>query len=111
MTVPLTDPQVPRSAILLRGRAFVAATRAEFATAYRLLGRSREIFADLGLRYVGATVSQTTYEVALRQGGLAAVVPELQTDERTLADMGDRWSRSTTAAMLAHALCAAGRGG
>jgi tetratricopeptide (TPR) repeat protein len=98
-----------REGTLLRGRAFVAATRAEFATAYRLLDRSREIFADLGLRFVGAAVSQTTYEVALRQGGLAAVVPELQTDERTLADMGDRWSRSTIAAMLAHALFAAGR--
>jgi tetratricopeptide (TPR) repeat protein len=98
-----------REGILLRGRAFVAATRAEFETAHRLLGRSREIFADLGLHFVEAVVSQTTYEVALRDGSLAATVPELQSDERALADMGDRWSRSTTAAMLAHALCEAGR--
>ena len=98
-----------REGILLRGRAFVAATRAEFATAYRLLGRSREIFADLGLDFVRAVVSQTTYEVALRDSRLAAVVPELQADDRALADMGDRWSRSTTAAMLSHALCDAGR--
>ncbi|MBA2559275.1 MAG: AAA family ATPase, partial [Propionibacteriales bacterium] len=98
-----------REGSLLRGRAFVAATRSEFATAYRLLRRSRETFDDLGLHHVSAVVSHVHYEVALREGILAASVAELSADERALASAGERWARSTTAAMLAHALCAAGR--
>lgn len=98
-----------REGTLLRGRAFVAATRSEFATAYRLLARARETYVDLGLDYAGAIVSQTSYEVALRAGDLSAVVAELRDDEQALARMGDEWVRSTTLGMLAHALHASGQ--
>ena len=98
-----------REGTLLRGRAFVAATRNEFAKAYRLLARSRETYADLGLSYAGALVSQTSYEVALRAGALEGVVAELRGDEQALDRMGEAWARSTTVSMLAHALHDSGR--
>jgi tetratricopeptide (TPR) repeat protein len=92
-----------REGTLLRGRAFVAAARKDFPTAYRLVVRCRETYDDLGLDYPKALASQTAYEVALRAGELSSVIPSLEEDERALASMGDHWSRSTTAAMLAHA--------
>jgi tetratricopeptide (TPR) repeat protein len=94
---------------LLRGRAFVAATRAEFATAHRLLQRARETFVSLGLPHVAAVVSHSDYEVALREGRLGALVDSLRADEIALDEADEQWTRSTTLAMLAHSQYEAGQ--
>jgi len=98
-----------REGTLLRGRAFVAAMREDYPSAYRLLARSRETYDDLGLSFPKALASQTAYEVALRAGELGSAIPSLEEDEAALAGMGDQWARSTTTAMLAHAMYADGR--
>jgi tetratricopeptide (TPR) repeat protein len=97
-----------REAFLLRGRASLEAMRGEFAVARRLLRRGRLILQDLGLAYSGATMGSVDYDLARRNGDFGPAEAALRADDKVLERIGERWSRSTVSAQLAHILYAMG---
>lgn len=95
-----------REAFLLRGRASLQAMRGDCAAAQRLAERGRLILQDLGLTYSEAIMGSVDYDVALRHGDYGAAEAALRADDAVLEKMGERWSRSTVSAQLAHVLYA-----
>jgi class 3 adenylate cyclase/tetratricopeptide (TPR) repeat protein len=95
---------------VLRTSAVLAARTRDFDRAWHLNGKAERLFAELGLRTVGATAcAQASYEIARCQGDLPAAGADLRTGVMCLEQAGEQGGRSTLLAMLAHAQCAEGR--
>jgi tetratricopeptide (TPR) repeat protein len=69
-----------------------------------LSARSRELVADLGPSNLAASLSDHTSRVELLAGDLIAAERELRADYDVLEAMGEAYTRSTIAALLAHVL-------
>jgi class 3 adenylate cyclase/tetratricopeptide (TPR) repeat protein len=93
----------------LTALAWVRAMKGRFAEASVLLGRSRAIYEDLGLRLRLAFVAETAGGIELLAGDAIAAEREFRACLAALAEMGEQGIQSTVAAALAHALIEQGR--
>jgi len=91
--------------------AVLRAMEGSFDEARRLWARASALYDELGLRYRRAARSLVPATVELLAGEPNAAVVELRTGYEPLEAMGELGVRSTLAAFLADALCAAGRYG
>jgi class 3 adenylate cyclase/tetratricopeptide (TPR) repeat protein len=89
--------------------AELRAMQGEFEEARASCAHARELYDELGLRFMRATQSLAPAAVELLAGDPDAAVEELRWGYDALEAMGERGIRSTVAAFLAQALVAAGR--
>jgi tetratricopeptide (TPR) repeat protein len=89
--------------------AVLRAMQGELDEARRLWAIASEIYDELGLRYRRAARSLLPATIELLADDPSAAAAELLDGYRTLEEMGERGVRSTLAAFLADALCAAER--
>jgi len=89
--------------------AALRAMEGSFDEARSLWGRAAALYEELGLRYRRAARSLVPATVELLSGDPTAAVSELRSGYEALKAMGERAVRSTLAAFLADALCAAER--
>jgi ATP/maltotriose-dependent transcriptional regulator MalT len=80
-----------------------------FDQARVLYAESRATLEDLGGKVLAATTSLDSGPVELLAGDPVAAERELRHDYEILREMGERYFLSTTAALLAQAMCAQGR--
>ncbi|WP_369258266.1 ATP-binding protein [Geodermatophilus amargosae] len=95
---------------LLSMSGLLAAMRRQFHRAWTLLKDGDRLFTDLGMvTAVAAGGAQVAFEIARRQGDIAAAEPALVAGDRLLDRIGDHRIRSTLLAMLGHVHGARGR--
>lgn len=90
--------------VVLCALAHLHALRGDFDEARSLYRRARETLQALGGTMMAATVSLDSGQVELLAGDPAAAERELRRDYEVLAAAGERYSRSTVAALLADAV-------
>jgi class 3 adenylate cyclase/tetratricopeptide (TPR) repeat protein len=89
--------------------AWVRAMQGRFDEARELVGRSRAVYEDLGLRLRKAFVAEMTGAIEMLAGEPVAAEREFKTCLDEFAEMGEQGGWSTVAAALAHALIEQGR--
>jgi ATP/maltotriose-dependent transcriptional regulator MalT len=89
--------------------AGLRAMQGDFEEARRLCARARELYEEIGPRYLRAAASLAPASVELLAGDPEAAARELRATYDELERMGERGVRSTIAAFLAQALVADGR--
>jgi predicted ATPase/class 3 adenylate cyclase len=89
--------------------AGLRAMQGAFDEARRLCARARELYEQIGPRYLRAAASLAPASVELLAGDAEAAARGLQATYDELEQMGERGMRSTIAAFLAQALVADGR--
>jgi class 3 adenylate cyclase/tetratricopeptide (TPR) repeat protein len=89
--------------------AWVRAMQGRFDEARDLVGRSRAVYGDLGLRLRWAFVAETAGGIEMLASDPVAAEREFRTCLDALAEMGEQGIQSTVAAALAHALIEQGR--
>ena len=96
-------------AVVLAVLAQLTAMTRQFEEARAFTERSRQLVADLGPSSLAASLSDLTSRVEMLAGDPGAAERELRRDYDALEAMGETYSRSTIAALLAHALWAQDR--
>jgi class 3 adenylate cyclase/tetratricopeptide (TPR) repeat protein len=90
--------------VVLCAQAHLDALRGEFASARALYREARETLEGLGGKVMAATVSLDSGRVELLAGDAVAAERELRHDYGTLESVGERYTLSTVAGLLAEAL-------
>lgn len=85
------------------------AMHGDFDVARSLYGEARLMLSELGRSVAAASTSQQSCTVEMLAGDPAAAERELRRDFEVLAEMGERYFRSTAAGELARAVYAQGR--
>ncbi|HKE53737.1 MAG TPA: adenylate/guanylate cyclase domain-containing protein [Actinomycetota bacterium] len=93
----------------LRALAWVRAMQGQFDEARELVGRSRAILEDLGLRLRSTFVCETAAEIEMLAGEPAAAEREIRAGLDAAVEMGEQSFQATLSAALAHALIEQGR--
>jgi DNA-binding SARP family transcriptional activator len=101
--------QMRVTASALRALAALTAMQGEFENARALMTLFRKIVDDLGLRVTAASASETDGVVELLAGDPVAAERKLRFGYELLEEMGETFTRSNLAALLAQALYAQGR--
>jgi class 3 adenylate cyclase/tetratricopeptide (TPR) repeat protein len=89
--------------------AHLHALSGDIAAARAMYRRARQVLTDLGGKVLAASVSVDSCEVELLAGDPRAAERELRGDYDLLAEMGERYLRSTVAGLLAGVLIDQGR--
>jgi ATP/maltotriose-dependent transcriptional regulator MalT len=107
--LPLIHGNRTAESTVLAVLAQLTAMSGRIEEARSLSGRAREMVADLGPSSLTASLSDHTSRVEILGGDLLAAERELRRDYDVLEAMGEAYSRSTIAALLAQVLWDQGR--
>ena len=95
--------------VVLCALAHLHALRGDFDEARSLYGRARETLEELGGKVMAATVSLDSGRVELLAGRPDRAEAELRADYEVLSAIGERYTLSTIAGLLADAVLRQGR--